>query len=98
MSSVSVGNCVRSHRFRPGTERVTDNFLGVLQFGSYEFETRRPYSRISVAYLRLHKLDELNEIWDSIHPQQRQEPAIQFKSLFTFSIYAVIKKVHRFAG
>src|ERR1039458_5550945 len=51
-----------------------NRFPCLLQFSAHQLKAWRPYASISHIDFGLHQLDELNELRDRIHPQQRQEP------------------------
>jgi hypothetical protein len=52
-------------------------FRFFFEFSSCQLQAGRANSRVAHSSLSLHKFDELNEIRNRIHAEQRQEPAIQ---------------------
>lgn len=54
-------------------------FRCFFEFSSCQLQAGRTNSRVAHSSLSLHKFDELNEIRNRIHAEQRQEPAIQLK-------------------
>src|ERR1700678_1940591 len=83
--SLPIRQRVGAHRLWPGAQCVTDNLRGLGKFIPHQFETRGTHTGISKPNFHLHQFDELNEIRDGVHPEQRQEPAIQLKGLVAFS-------------
>jgi hypothetical protein len=54
----------------------------LLEFFFDQFKARRSHAGTTNSRFFLYLLDELNELWNSIHTQQRQEPPIELESFF----------------
>ena len=54
-------------------------FRFFFEFSSCQLQAGRTNSRVAHSSLSLYKFDELIEIRNRIHAEQRQEPAIQLK-------------------
>src|SRR5689334_18622729 len=78
----------------PAVQCATNDVSGLLEFFSEEFEPRRTHPRVAHPNLCLHQFDELNKIGNSIHSQQRQEPAVQFESFVILPTQAQLEQFH----
>src|SRR4051812_47944044 len=89
---------MRSDRLRAFCQAVSNQFPGLRKFVSGEGEARRAYALAAHANLFLNKLDQLHELRNSIKTQQRQEPAVKFKSFLGLSVAGELEQPDRLFG
>src|SRR5215831_9394350 len=67
----------RTDRSRTPLELTSNERYRLTMLVALEDQPWRPNCWRAAAHLRLHQLDQLHELWNRVHPEERQEPVIQ---------------------